>query len=366
MRAGDVLARIAVPEYEKQLKQDEAEVIRAQAHIEQMSAAIRTAKADLGAAASAIALAQAEQKSKASFRTYREKQRNRIRDLVRGDAIQAQLADEQEDQYQAAISADLAALEAVNAARQKEAAALARVKQAEADLRYSEAEVYTAKTRLEKSQVLLDYTIIRSPYSGVVTKRNFCIGDFIRSADAGGDRVPLLAVERTDVMRVVVQVPEMHVPFVDCGDPAIVEVDALPGITYKTRGQEKVEISRLAASEDPGTRMMRTEVHLKNQDGKLRRGMFGRVTLILEPGSSKAFRIPSAALAGKAAGGQGSVRVVRDGQACLIPVQYGADNGAEVEITSGLTGHDHVIVRAAGPLNDGSTVVETAIVVPGH
>ena len=57
----------------------------------------------------------------------------------------------------------------------------------------------------------------------MVTKRNFHPGDFIRSADAGGERVPLLAVERIDVMRVVVQVPERDVPFVDLGDPAVVE-----------------------------------------------------------------------------------------------------------------------------------------------
>ena len=135
----------------------------------------------------------------------------------------------------------------------------------------------------------------------MVTKRNFFRGDFIRSADSGGDRVPLFAVERTDIMRVIVQIPERDVPYADIGDPAIVEVDALPGVTFKTRGDDKVQISRLAASEDPAMRMMRTEVHVKNPQGKLRRGMFGRVTLILEAWLPQAlFRIPSSALAGKA------------------------------------------------------------------
>ena len=126
-----------------------------------------------------------------------------------------------EDQYQAAVSAQLAAVEAIGAAKQKEAAARARVKQAQADLKYARAEVETAKARLEKSQVLLDYTVIRSPYTGVITKRNFFPGDFIRSADAGGERVPVLAVERTDVMRIVIQVPERDVPFVARGNPAV-------------------------------------------------------------------------------------------------------------------------------------------------
>lgn len=359
VRAGDVLARISVPEYEKQVKEDASNVVRARARVDQMKAAITTAQADLGAATAAISLAQAEKTSKASYRAYREKQRNRIKELVSTNSIESKLADEQEDQFQAAVSSDLAAAEAVNAARQKETAARARVAQARADLQYAEAEVETAKDRLEQAKVLLDYTIIRSPYTGVVTQRNFHPGDFIRSADAGyakGERLPVLAVERTDVMRVVVQVPERDVPFVDCGDPAVVEVDALPGVVFQTRGSDRVVVSRLAASEDPQTRMMRTEVHVKNADGKLRRGMFGRVTLVLQTGAPHALRIPSAALFGKADGGKGVVRVDRGGKAALVPIQIGADNGSEVEILSGLTAKDRVIVRAAGPLSDGTAV----------
>lgn len=358
VRAGDVLARISVPEFDKQVKHDTADVIRAEARVDQIKAAITTAEADLGAAAAAVALSQAETKSKASYRAYRAKQLARIKDLVVRMAVDAKLADEHEDEYQAAVAAESAAGEAVNAARQKEAAARARVQQARADLRYAEAEVATSRARLEKSQVLLDYAIIRSPYTGVVTKRNFHPGEFVRSADAGGERIPVLAVERTDVMRVVIQVPEQGVPFVDRGDPATVEVDALPGVVYKTRGADKVEVSRLAASEDPHTRMMRTEVHLKNPDGKLRRGMFGRVTLILQTGAPGVVRIPSSALISKADGEKGSVRVVRNDRACLVPVHCGADNGTDVEVLSGLTVADRVIVRANGPVSEGTAVAE--------
>lgn len=356
VRAGDMLARISVPEHEKQVQQDTADVVRAEAKVDQMKAAITTAEADLGAATAAVALAQAEKKSKASYRAFREKQRDRIKDLVARMAIDAKLADEQEDQYQAAVSAELAAGEAGGVARQKEAAARARVQQAQADLRHAEAEVLTAKARLEKSQVFLDYTIIRSPYTGVITKRNFHPGDFVRSAEAGGDRIPLLAVERTDVMRVIIQVPDRDVPFVDCGDPAVVEVDALPGLVFKTRGAETVAVSRLAASEDPHTRMMRTEVHLKNPEGKLRRGMYAHVALTLQPGAPNAFRIPSAALTGKADGGKGSVRVVRDDKVTLVPVRYSADNGSEVEVLSGLAPQDQIIVRTSGPVEEGTAV----------
>jgi len=361
VRVGAVLARISVPEYESQVKQDKADVVRAEARVDQMKSAITTAEADLGAATAGIALAQAEKKSKSSYRGYRAKQRDRIIDLASRSAIDGKLADEQEDQYQAAVSAESAAGESVFAARQKEAAAKARVKQAQADLRYAEAEVKTAKARLEKSEVLLGYTVIRSPYTGVVTKRNFHPGDFVRSADAGGDRIPLLTVERTDMMRVIIQVPERDVPFVDRGDPAVIEVDALPGVVFKTVGPDKVEASRMAASEDPHTRMMRTEVHIKSPGGKLRRGMYGRAILMLQIGAPGAFRIPSSAMVGKSAGENGSVRVVRNDKAYLVPVRFGADNGSEVEVLTGLRATDKVIVRSSGTIEEGTPVTVTDV-----
>ena len=361
VKRGDVLARVAAPEIEKQVKQDTAEVARAEAKVDQMTAAVATAEADFGAASAGTALAQAEAKSKSSFRAYREKQRDRFKDLAARTAIDGKLVDEQEDQYQAAVSAELAASEAVHAAKLKKVAAEARVKQARADLRYAAAEVAVANAKLEKSQVLRDYTVIRSPYDGVVTKRNFHPGEFVRSAE-GGERTPVLSVERTDRMRVVVQVPERDVPFVDVGDAAVITVDALPGVVLKTAGTEPVVVSRVAASEDAHTRMMRIEVHVRNPDGRLRRGMFGRVTLTLQPGAPEAVRVPSSALHGKAEGGRGSVRVVRDSVARVVPVRYGTDNGSEVEILSGLTPSDRVIVRVSGPVENGTRV---ALAPPG-
>ena len=77
--------------------------------------------------------------------------------------------------------------------------------------------------------------------------------------------------------------------------------------------------------------------------------MFGRVSLSLQVGAPDALRIPSAALTGKADGGKGSVRVVRNDKAYLVPVRYGADNGSEVEVLSGLTLADRVIVARQRP-----------------
>ena len=168
-----------------------------------------------------------------------------------------------------------------------------------------------AAAELERSQVLLDYTVIKAPYTGVVTRRNFHLGAFIKSAEQGGT-VPLLSVERTDEMRVVVQVPDRDVPFVGLGKPAVFEIDSLPGVVFPTLG-----ISRWAKAEDPNTRTMRVEVDVpnptdaKNPDGILAHGMYGRATLTLQTGAATAVRVPTAAVVSRIAGGKGTVRVGR-------------------------------------------------------
>jgi HlyD family secretion protein len=355
VNAGDVLARISVPEYEKQVDRDKAHVRDASAKIKQMEAHVRAAQADARAADASVKLAQVMVKAKASFRHYREKQLDRIRGLFADKAVDAKLVDEQEEYYLSAQEAENAATEQVNTSQEKATAAKAKIDQASADLDEAKADLGVTEAELAKSQVLLNYTVIISPYTGLVTKRNFHVGDFIKSADQGG-MIPLLAVERTDLMRVVVQIPDRDVPYVRKDAPAVVEIDALPDRTFQSKDGLKIGVSRWAGSEDPTTRTMRTEIDVPNPLGILAHGMYGRVSITLNNGTANALRVPSSALVGKSEGGRSSVRVVRDGKVHLVAVRYGVDNGIDAEIVSGLNPTDQVIFRTTGPVEEGTPV----------
>jgi hypothetical protein len=200
----------------------------------------------------------------------------------------------------------------------------------------------------------------------VVTRRTFHVGDFIKSADQSGG-TPLLTVERTDKMRVIVQVPDRDIPFVSLGDPAVVEIDSLPGVVFQTRGATTVAVARWAESEDPATRTMRTEIDVTNSDNRLRRGMYGRATLTLQTGAASAVRVPTATVVSRGPGSKGTVRVVRGDRVQTVPVTLGADNGVEVEVLTGLTTADRVVVSTSGPVDDGGvvTVAGGAVTVAG-
>ena len=292
-------------------------------------------------------MAKAELERREKTREYREKQYRRIQDLVARRAVEAQLADEEEDRFGAAVADEHAAQAAVIAAKAQVAEAEAKIEQAEADLKEAEANVDVAEADLDKARVMVAYTRIVSPYDGVVTFRGFHRGAFIRSASEGSTQ-PLLSVARTDKMRVVVQVPDNDVPFIDVGDPAVIEIGSLPGREF--RG----EVSRFAAKEDLDSRTMHTEIDLPNPDNRLREGMYGGVTIQLED-PSKNLTIPASALF-EPGEGRGVVYVVRDGKAIRTPVRVATDNGVEVEVLDGLKPDDEVVVRANGALADHAPV----------
>jgi RND family efflux transporter MFP subunit len=189
---------------------------------------------------------------------------------------------------------------------------------------------------------------VYSPYDCTVTVRNFHVGAFIRSPEQGG-QIPILAVDRTDIIRVKVQIPEREIPHIQPGDVATIRFDALPGKEFTA------PVARIAESEDPATRAMLAEVDLPNPDGIIRDHMYGRAEITLDE-SPQGVTIPSACLVGDAVNGQSQVFVVENGHAQLRKIEVGRDTGKEVEVLSGLGVGDAVIMRPPGSLLDGAEV----------
>jgi RND family efflux transporter MFP subunit len=357
VKKGDQLAEIDVPELHKSVDQARASVADAKAREDQAVARVKSAQATVKAANAALAQRRVEVEKYVSARKYRQKERDRIVDLARRSAIEERLVDEQLDRYESALAAEHEARAGVLSAEAEVGEAEAKLETARADLEEARASVKIAEADLAKAEVMVDYTRIISPYDGVITLRNFHPGDFIRSS-ADNQTLPLLAVARTDKMRVVVRIPDRDVPFLDRGDPAIVRVDALGSREFKG------PIARYADAEDPQDRTMRSEVDLPNPDGKLRQGMYGGVTVILEP-PSKNLTVPSSALIEVEGDGRGTVYVIRDGKAHLVTVRVGRDTGIDAEILEGLSPDDQVIVRYNGSLAEGVAVeAEPAATAP--
>ncbi len=349
VKLGELLAVIDDPEVDKAVDQNKAALDQALAMVKVGEAKIRSAEAAQTAAEAMVTQADTEVVAKQSNLDLQEKQLRRIGDLVRRDAIEQKLEDEQQDRRDVAKSDLGMARAAVLTAKAQVQDRAARVQEAEADLVEAQAKVEVGRANLDKAEVMQDYTRITSPYDGVVTIRSFHRGDFIRSASEGGS-VPVLAVARTDLMRVVMPVPDIDVPYVDRGDDAVLNILALPGRPFHGK------VSRYSYTEDPSSRNMRTEVDLTNSDGKLHEGMYGPLTIILQPADPKHVTIPSSGLVNQTGKGDGIVMVARDGKAHKVDVKVARDTGVQAEIAQGLSPKDLVITSYNGSLEEGTAV----------
>ena len=336
---GEVLAVIDAPREAKALEEAAALVDESRAQINQADARIKTVEGERDAAAAAVNQAESDVDRLIATRELAQKQLERVRGLVADRAADTRLLDENVRQVETATAGERTARLGVTTARAQLATAVAKVAQAGADLTEAKAAVGVAEARLAKARVNVDYTRIVAPFDGVVTHRAFHPGAFVRSASEGG-QASLLTVKRTDLMRVIVQVPDRDVVITSVGDPAEVAVDALGSEIF--RGT----VARMAESEDPTTRTMRVEIDLPNPKRLLREGMYGTATIVLEPVSHN-LTVPPACVMEHSGQTHGVVYVVRDGLVHRTPVELGADNGSLVEVVSGIRPDDAIVLRRA-------------------
>jgi HlyD family secretion protein len=348
VKAGQVIAEINAPELLEAVHEEEAAVARAQAEVVQMESRVTTATAEYDATVANVTFVEANLAKATSYLNFREIQFKRISDLFDKKSIEERLVDEKEEERDSAQAAENSARAAIVSAKAQATASKARIASAEADLLDAKAKVRLAKSKVAKAQVWVDYTKIVSPYNGVITRRSFHVGDFVRAADLGGS-TPLLTVARTDLMRVIVQVPERDVPYTNVGDPAVVHVDVLAAEKFPGR------VARIANSLYRVNKTMRTEIDLENPKNRLRDGMFGRVTIMLEAGI-QGLTLPSASIVRDAKQNKPCVFVVRKGTAHKVPVEIGQDDGSRTEVLSGLSVSDEVVNNPPSNLADGASV----------
>ena len=346
VRKGQVLAVIDVPRESQAVAEASSLLDQAKAQARLAAARVKTSEADRETAVATLAQTEGDVDRLVAHRRLAEKQYARIKDLAERRAVELKLVDEQEHDLQAAAAAERTARLMVQTARAKLNGAAASLEHARADQSVAEAAVGVAKSRLATARVDMTYARITAPFDGVVTRRQFHPGAFIRAA-SDGNQLALLTVARTDLMRVVVRIPDRDVVLANAGDPAELAVDALEGRTF--RGV----VARVAESEEHQTRTMRVEIDLPNPDGVLREGMYGRATIKLAAQSSH-LTLPVECVLERTGKGKGTVRVVRGGEVRREIVELGVDNGTSVEVVSGLGHDDRVVVRCRSRTGCGS------------
>ena len=201
---------------------------------------------------------------------------------------------------------------------------------------------------VRRLQQLQGFENVYAPFDGVVTARNTDIGALITGGvSAGASANQLFRVASLGELRVFVPVPEVNSGVVRDGGTATLTSDAYPGQVFQGT------IARNANSIDPASRTLNVEVDVPNSTGKLLPGAYVEVHFNM-PTTAANLSIPSNTLLFRAQGLQ--VGVVRDGKVVLIPVKIAQDRGSTVEVASGLTSNDAIILDPSDSLANGQQV----------
>lgn len=197
-----------------------------------------------------------------------------------------------------------------------------------------------------KTQVdnLIENTTLRSPINGVVTARNYDVGDMYAMS------MPVFTVEQIVPVKLLVGVSETDYSKVKKGDSVVVTADAIPGKTFYGK------VNRIYPTVDPATRTFTVEVKIDNNYKTLRPGMFVRATINF--GTNTNVVIPDVAVVKQQGSGERFVYVLNaDNTVTYKKVVLGRRMGAEYEVLEGLEDGDRIVIGGQIRLKDGVKVI---------
>lgn len=197
------------------------------------------------------------------------------------------------------------------------------------------------KTQVEN---LVENTTLRSPINGVVTARNYDVGDMYAMS------MPIFTVEQIVPVKLLVGISETDYSKVKKGDSVEVTADAIPGKTFYGK------INRIYPTVDPTTRTFTAEVKIDNSYKTLRPGMFVRATVNF--GTNNNVVIPDVAVVKQQGSGERFVYVLNeDNTVSYTKVTLGRRMGAEYEVLEGIADGAKVVVGGQIRLKDGIKVI---------
>lgn len=206
-----------------------------------------------------------------------------------------------------------------------------------------EANVRGLEADLARLKELQKFKRVVAPFAGTVTRRYAEIGMLVAATNGS----PLFHVQDSSVLRVQVDVPQRYAVAARKVAAAEVLVPELPDRPFAAK------IARTANALDPTTRTLRVELDLPNPERAVLAGTFTRVRFRV-PGDRRSVTVPVGSLRYTPEGVQ--VAAVTGGAIELRNITLGRDYGRSVEVATGLSGNERLVLNPADDLRTGELV----------
>ena len=209
---------------------------------------------------------------------------------------------------------------------------------APADLERAEAAARSANAALSLLQVQIARSTVRAPFSGIVGQRFVSIGDYVTTSS------PLLTLQTVDPQRAVIQVPERHAASLRQGQTVEFTVAAEPQRKFAAR------VDFIDPVVEGTNRTITVKGLAPNRDGLLKPGMFIEARLATAV-REKAIVIPEDAI--QPLRTANIAWVVDKGKASRRVVQLGVRSAGYVEVLSGVSAGELVVVGGLERMGEG-------------
>jgi HlyD family secretion protein len=220
-------------------------------------------------------------------------------------------------------------------------------------------QVVVAEAQIGVRRTDLDDTTIRAPFTGVAISKDAQPGEMISPVSAGGGftRTGICTVVDMKSLEVEVDVNESYIGRVTPGQKVAATLDAYPD------WQIPAHVITIVPTADRQKATVLVRIAFEHLDPRILPDMGVKVAFMSQPlpagapapSGKKHLVVPRRAV--RSDNGQDIVFLLRDGTAVRRAVQLGAGEGDQVEVISGLTAGDRVIVDGPKDLADGRKVI---------
>jgi multidrug efflux pump subunit AcrA (membrane-fusion protein) len=343
VKKGDVLARLFVPELVEDYGTKKATVALNQERVALAKEAVEVARANVKAAGAAL------EEARADFASYRaeverwDSEVKRLQEEVNRGVVTPQDLVQSTNRWKASIAARQASIANVAKAEDDLLARQAALSEAEVGVSVAEADLKVAESEEKRLKVWVDYLVLPAPFDGVIVARNANTFDFVLPAKGdpsalprgpylspSGTAAPIYVVDRTDIVRIFVDIPEQDANNVQIGSKATVLVKAyrdqpIPGTVTRTSWSLNIK-----------SRTLRAEIDMHNPDSQILPGMYAYAKVLIERSSVYAVPVNALMHIEKTILHKGEKTfcwIYEEGHAKRIELETGLSDGEWIEVT---------------------------------
>jgi len=236
-------------------------------------------------------------------------------------------------------------------------AAISRFEKAKSAIAGYRASIAVAQATYRATEVGVEQTLIRAPFEGVVLTKNANVGDVITPfSSALGSQAAVVTMADMSTLEVEADVSESNLEKIQPNQPCEIQLDALPGVRFRGR------LLRMVPTVDRAKATVMAKIRFTELDPRILPEMSAKVSFLSQemPEGERTARTVLQPAAIVQRDGKNVVFVIKGDKVSQVAIETGAKIGEMVEIKSGVSAGDRVVMRPSEKLHDGAPIALSA------